>query len=244
MKSSVVNEKNKVIESLYDGYGKHNTNKQIGSLRKQKNVFDKFVIPLESPWKANFDNLLILASCINVFTQGFYSAFGNPQDTSSIVLEYLTEVLFSLDLIFCFCQEFNDTETYSLISDIKTIAVNYAKGSFFFDLLAILPFHIFLRGTMSSEMYKEKSRLFKLFKLLRVPRLIELLNVDRVKKSVKVYYQKQLESNLEKQKDSENYPILKALMLVYLYKIVRLVLIIFTSSYFLGIFWYIIVYDI
>jgi hypothetical protein len=103
MKSSVVNEKNKVIESLYDGYGKHNTNKQIGSLRKQKNVFDKFVIPLESPWKANFDNLLILASCINVFTQGFYSAFGNPQDTSSIVLEYLTEVLFSLDLIFCFC---------------------------------------------------------------------------------------------------------------------------------------------
>lgn len=149
-------DKDKVIDSLYDGYGKHNANKQIGSLRKQKNVFDKFVIPLESGWKANFDNLLILASCINVFTQGFYSAFGNPTDTSSKVIEWLTEVLFSLDLIFCFCQEFNDTETYSLISDIKTIAINYAKGSFLFDLLAILPFNIFLSGTMSPEVYKEK----------------------------------------------------------------------------------------
>ena len=33
-------------------------------------------------------------------------------------------------------------------------------------------------------------------------------------------------------------------MLVYLYKIFRLILIIFTSSYFLGIFWYIIVHDL
>lgn len=114
------------------------------------------MIPIESAWKSNFDMLLIFASCINVFTQGFYSAFGNPTDTSSVVIEYLTELLFSLDLIFCFCQEFNDTETYSLITDLKTIAINYSKGSFVFDLLAILPFDFFFKATMTAKIYEEK----------------------------------------------------------------------------------------
>lgn len=44
--------------------------------------------------------------------------------------------------------------------------------------------------------------------------------------------------------ESESYPILKALMLVQMYKIFRLIVIIFTSSYFLGILWHIFVCDI
>lgn len=41
-----------------------------------------------------------------------------------------------------------------------------------------------------------------------------------------------------------NYPILKALNWLYIYKIMRLILIIFTSSYFLGIIWQIFVNDV
>jgi len=44
--------------------------------------------------------------------------------------------------------------------------------------------------------------------------------------------------------ESESYPILKSLMLVHIYKIFRLMIIIFTSSYFLGILWHIYVCDI
>ena len=44
--------------------------------------------------------------------------------------------------------------------------------------------------------------------------------------------------------ESESFPILRALMLVQIYKILRLVIIIFTSSYFLGILWHIFVCDL
>ena len=86
---------------------------------------------------------MLLASCINVFTQGYYAAFGNPTEIDSKIVEYITEGLFSLDLIFCFLQEYNDTETYRTVREVKTIAKNYLKGSFIFDLIAILPFHVF-----------------------------------------------------------------------------------------------------
>ena len=86
--------------------------------------------------------------------------------------------------------------------------------------------------------------MFRLFKLLRVPRLFELLNVDRFKQSINDYYNKKLEENVRKGIEGEHYPILKALMLVQVYKIFRLVIIIFTSSYFLGILWHIYVCDV
>jgi hypothetical protein len=39
---------------------------------------------------------------------------------------------------------------------------------------------------------KDNARLFRLIKLLRVPRLFELLNVDRFKKYIKDYYNNRL----------------------------------------------------
>ena len=85
--------------------------------------------------------------------------------------------------------------------------------------------------------------MFRLFKLLRVPRLFELLNVDRFKGTISDFYNKALEKNVKEGK-FEHFPILKALMIVQVYKIFRLVIIIFTSSYFLGILWHIYVCDV
>ena len=90
----------------------------------------------------------------------------------------------------------------------------------------------------------EKDRLFLLLKLLRVPRLFELLNVTRIKQSITSYYNNKLKESIKKNVETENYPILKAFMFVQIYKIFRLVIIIFTSSYFLGILWHIFVTDI
>ena len=59
------------------------------------------------------------------------------------VLDYLIEVLFFLDFVFCFCQEYQDEETYTIESDIKKIAKHYMKVSAVFDLLANIPFELF-----------------------------------------------------------------------------------------------------
>ena len=52
---------------------------------------------------------------------------------------FIIEGLFLFDLIFCFFQEYKDEETYTIVSDVKKIAKHYARGSFIFDLLAIIP---------------------------------------------------------------------------------------------------------
>lgn len=122
---------------------------------------------------------------------------------------------------------------------MKEIATHYAKGSCVLDLIAIIPFRMILGEKIKSE----KSRLLGLFKLLRVPRLFGLLDVERFKRFITQYYNNRLEEKVRKNIETENYPILKQLMYIQLYKIIRLVIIIFTFSYFLAIFWHIIVCD-
>ena len=153
-------------------------------------------------------------------------------------IDETVELSFYLDFIFCFLQEYKDEETYTIVSDIKKISKHYIKGSCIFDLLACLPFDRILGRK------KENTRLYRLFKLFRVPRLLELLNVDRIKQTINDHYNKILQTAVENNVESKSYPILKALMLVQIYKIFRLIIIIFTSSYFLGILWHILVCDV
>ena len=138
------------------------------------------MIKKDSTWKAIFDNVMLIASCYNTFTQAYFAAFGNPTSKGQIFLDYFVEVLFFLDFIFCFCQEYKDEETYTVVSDIKKIAKHYIKGSCIFDFLANVPFDAYFMES-DTQMMVEQSRLFRLLKLLRVPRLFELLNVDRFK---------------------------------------------------------------
>ena len=51
-------------------------------------------------------------------------------------------------------------------------------------------------------------RLWRLLKLFRVPRLVELLNVNRVKRNIKDHYNKILIKAVEENRENETYPIL------------------------------------
>ena len=206
------------------------------------------IISKDSDWKTVFDIIMLFASVYSTFSQAYYAAFGPPDvvyfemaQQSITVIKFIdetVELLFYLDFIFCFLQEYKDEETYTIVSDIKKIAKHYVKGSCVFDLLACLP----LDRILGSQ--KEDTRLYRLLKLFRVPRLLELLNVDRIKQTINDHYNKILQTAVENNVESKSYPILKALMLVQIYKIFRLIIIIFTSSYFLGILWHILVCDI
>lgn len=81
-------------------------------------------------------------------------------------------------------------------------------------------------------------------KLFRVPRLFELLNVERIRQLINDHYNQKLIFNVENNIENESYPILKALNYLQIYKIFRLVIIVFISSYFLGILWHIYVCDL
>ncbi len=57
--------------------------------------------------------------------------------------------------------------------DVRKIAMKYIKSSCIFDLLAIVPFEFILTDKGN------RKRILRLLKLFRVPRLVELINVER-----------------------------------------------------------------
>lgn len=204
------------------------------------------MIKIDSQWKAAFDILMLFASCENTFSQAYQAAFGAVEPGIQMYVElYMIEGFFFLDLLFCFFQEYKDEETYTIISDVKKIAKHYVKGSFVFDLLAIIPIQELIEWNRStSGGIGDINRLYKLLKLLRVPRLFELLNVQRIKQLVSDYYNTRLQQNVKKGIQDDGYPILKQLNIMQVYKIFRLIIVIFVTSYFLGILWHIYVCDL
>ena len=69
-----------IIDDCYANYGQFGK-KIAGNFVKKKdeNILNKLVIPVDCYWKKVFNNVIMLVSVINVFSQGFYSAFGNPK---------------------------------------------------------------------------------------------------------------------------------------------------------------------
>ena len=65
------------------------------------------------------------------------------------------------------------------------------RGSCLFDLLAIIPFEILFATGESGD--GDATRLYRLFKLLRLPRLFALLSVERFKTSLTNYLQVRME---------------------------------------------------
>ena len=103
---------------------------------------------------------MLPVSCYNVFGNAYYSAFGSSNNIYLIIINWIVETLFLIDIVFCFTQEYLDDDTYNLVSDLPTIAKEYLKGNFIFDFFAWIPFNsIFVQN-----------RLYRLFKLLRIPR--------------------------------------------------------------------------
>ena len=209
---------------------------------KQKNCSDYFVIPKNSTAKGFFDISMLLVSCYNIFGNAYFATFGERQEKWIIIINFIAEMMFLFDMIFNFLQEYLDDETYIIISDLKLISKRYLRGNFTFDLLAWIPFDIILSSN--------PHRLYRLLKLLRIPRLAQLINVEQAKLIVNDVFQKRLLRDIqnEKQVDMEvinqrHYPIKLALQLIKAYEIVALVIIIFSTSFFFGILWHIFVHD-
>ena len=108
-------------------------------------MLQRLVIKKESGWKNIFDLVILVLAAYTITVNAYYAAFGIPTNTKQIIFDYVVEGFFLLDIFFSFCQEYVDSETYTIESNIHAIALNYIKSRFIFDLLAVIPFDLFLR---------------------------------------------------------------------------------------------------
>lgn len=95
------------------------------------------------------------------------------------------------------------------------------RGWFFIDFASVFPFTAILQTD---------ALLTKLFRLFRLPRLIKLIDISRFNQLIRSFFES----------SSRDERIVAQYMLMYFYKIFRLIIIAIIITYFLGCFWYLI----
>lgn len=184
---------------------------------------DKLIISASNKYKSAWDILIILLIIYSSITSAYLLAFDIKTEDHvgfNIFNTYIAEILFAIDIILTFFQEYKDPQNFEFVRDPAMIALKYLKSWFIVDFIAVFPFEIFT-----------DFRAFRLLRILRLPRLLKFLDGAKFDKFVGGILQ-----NTSRQKRMTYLYASK-----YVYKVVRLILIATVLTYFLGCFWYFII---
>jgi potassium channel len=137
-------------------------------------------------------------------------------------IDIVVFVFFSLDLIFNFMTEFRDEETFLPVRDHKRIAKKYIySGWFFVDFASTFPVSLVLPSSQTVLWVR-------LFRLFRLPKLIKILDLSRFNRLLRSLFENSTRQDR----------IVAQYVLMYSYKIFRLIIMAVIVIYFVGCFWY------
>jgi hypothetical protein len=123
-----------------------------------------------------------------------------------------------------FILEYTDEQTTLPVRNISQISLRYVKGEFKFDLLPLIPFNFIW--------HFQYSRLFYLIKCIRLLETFEVLDTGKFMKHIKIFFQKRLEQickdpELADDINLDQNKIMTIIMIGYIFKTLKLVIIIF-----------------
>ena len=164
------------------------------------------------------------------------SMFTKNEISSFNKLQIVMELIFLLDCIFKFFVEYTDEITNQKVKDITLISMRYINTDFIYDFCPLIPFNFFLNFPYS--------RLLYLIKCNRLIPTIRFLDTGMFMKKVKYFFDGRLKSickdpEMANNINLDNNKIMTIILIGYVFKTLKLVIIIFQVSYFLGIFYYI-----
>lgn len=137
-----------------------------------------------------------------------------------------------------FVLEYHDDATNTNVRDITQISMRYLKNEFLSDFIPLIPFNWI--GIFKFN----NSRVFFLVKCFRLKETFAILDTAKIMKHVKRFYGNKLNKVVEDPELAENIfidqnKIMNIIIISYLIKTIKLVILIFLVSYFLGICFYI-----
>ena len=177
-------------------------------------------------------NNLLVKPC----TSNCYYSVAFQFDATGVwdILDIGVFVFFSMDLVFSkflkfdllldFMMEYRDEETFLPVRDHKRIAKKYIySGWFFVDFASTFP--------VSMVMPSASSVLWvRLFRLFRLPKLIKILDLSRFNRLLRSLFENSTRQDR----------IVSQYILMYTYKIFRLVIMAVIIIYFVGCIWYLV----
>jgi hypothetical protein len=194
--------------------------------------------------------LCILSSFLYAFSAAFrYDVDGGPTNKEKSgytdqhiryfdMAQSIIEGIFLIDMMIEFVLEFHDDATNTNVRDISQISMRYLKNEFLSDFIPLIPFNWI--GIFKFN----NSRVFFLVKCFRLKETFAILDTAKIMKHVKRFYGNKLNEIVKDPELAENIfidqnKIMNIIMFSNLIKTIKLVILIFLVSYFLGICFYI-----
>ncbi|XP_076628162.1 potassium voltage-gated channel seizure isoform X2 [Colletes latitarsis] len=150
----------------------------------------KWTILHYSPFKAVWDWVILLLVMYTAIFTPYVAAFvlsdsdynsrknKKYSDDPIVIIDFIVDVTFIVDIIINFRTTFVNSND-EVVSHPAKIAVHYLKGWFIIDLVAAIPFDLFLVGSDTDELGLDKDETTTLIGLLKTARLLRLVRVAR-----------------------------------------------------------------
>jgi hypothetical protein len=103
-----------------------------------------------------------------------------------------------------------------------------------FDLIPWIPIDLIF---FSDQLEHNHIHLVRILKMIRIPRLAQLLDIDKFKKLIFTFYNNKLKAAIAVDDYNYHIPIFKIIKIIYLYRVVQILAIIISISYFVGSGW-------
>ena len=140
---------------------------------------ENFIISMNSKWKTIFDTSILIVIGYSIFTTVLYISFEIKESEIISIINTMVMISFACDFVFNFFQEYLDQETQRGVKNHKQIAIRYFKsGWMFLDFIATFPFDWIFGGAIYG----------RLIRLARLSKLVKLLDIGRIKRIVKSYF--------------------------------------------------------
>ena len=173
------------------------------------------------------------------------TAFGHPDDgTFMYYMDAAFEIVFVSDSCLQFFLEYYDDRTRKPVRNLYKIAMHYVKGRFIYDAITIIPFAKLFKGI------GKLNRLFNAIKIVRISKGYYLMSTSKFKQNIKAIFDSKLqqkihdlqqESIIEKDDNVVDHTgIDSQIKIITSFKMTKLIITILGTSYFLGLFWYIV----
>ncbi|CAK9817131.1 Potassium voltage-gated channel subfamily H member 6 [Anthophora quadrimaculata] len=162
----------------------------LPAYRLQSPRIGKWTILHYSPFKAVWDWVILLLVLYTAIFTPYVAAFvlSDPDynsrknkkysDDPIVIIDFIVDVTFIVDIIINFRTTFVNSND-EVVSHPAKIAVHYLKGWFIIDLVAAIPFDLFLVGSHTDELGLDKDETTTLIGLLKTARLLRLVRVAR-----------------------------------------------------------------
>ena len=124
----------------------------------------------ENDLKKLWDILIAMILIYSAVVLPYRIAFIDIDSTEMLILDFIFDSLFTLDIFLSFFSAYVDNED-NVVKNRKKIVINYLKTRFSIDLISVLPISYITPGQSATQNINQLSRIARIPKIYRLVKL-------------------------------------------------------------------------